>query len=142
MARKIGLRAGWSLDLITTDVDGRAWDFNSVEMWNRAARRVLQDRPLLLIGSPMCTVYSTMNDVNHARMSEEDVGARSRYARKHVEFSVNLNEMQVDAGRDFLHEHPHRASPWQETCIKDIMKREGVLRVAGDQCMYGLKAKQ
>ena len=53
MARKMGLRACWSLDLTTTDADGRAWDFNSLEMRNRATRRVLQDRPLLLIGSPM-----------------------------------------------------------------------------------------
>ena len=56
MAVKMGLRAGWSMDITTNDTDGRAWDFNVAEMRNRAARRVLKDKPLLLIGSQMCTV--------------------------------------------------------------------------------------
>ena len=64
MAREMGLRAGWSFDLTTTDDDGRAWDFNSVEMRNRAIHKVLKDRPLLLIGSPMCIAYSTLNNIN------------------------------------------------------------------------------
>ena len=53
MASRMGLRVGWSLDLTTKDTDGRAWDFNVPEMRNRAARLVLKDKPMLLIGSPM-----------------------------------------------------------------------------------------
>ena len=56
MAAKMGLRAGWSLDISTHGKDGRAWDFNIPEMRNRAARMVLTDKPVLLIGSPMCTI--------------------------------------------------------------------------------------
>ena len=51
MARRMGLRQGWSLDLTTYDRDGREWDFNSLEMRNRAIRKVLRDKPLILIGS-------------------------------------------------------------------------------------------
>ena len=32
MAKQMGLRQGWSLDLTTNDTDGRRWDFNHVEM--------------------------------------------------------------------------------------------------------------
>ena len=35
-AKQAGLEPGWSLDLTTTDVDGRPWDFTKVEMRNRA----------------------------------------------------------------------------------------------------------
>ena len=139
MARDIGLRAGWSLDLTTNDSDGRAWDFNDVEMRKRAVRKVFEDKPLLLIGSPMCTIYSSMNQINHARMSPEEVEERFRYARRHLEFSTKLYKIQIEVGRYFLHEHPHTASSWYETCIQQILKKEGVMHVVGDQCMYGPK---
>ena len=141
MARKMGLRAGWGLDLTTHDSDGRAWDFNSKEIRNRAARRVLQDKPLLLIGSPVCIVFSTMNHINHAKMSTEEVTARFQYARGHLEFCVKLYHMQLEAGRYFLHEHPYGASSWQEPCIQKMMAKNNVIKVMGDQCMYGLKAR-
>ena len=66
MARKMGLSQGWSLDLTTEDTDGRAWDFNHMEMRNRAIRKLLQDKPRLLVGSPMCIAYSCMNNINYA----------------------------------------------------------------------------
>ena len=47
MVRGMGLRQGWSLDLTTCDRDGRSWDFNTNEMRNRAARKVLQDKFVL-----------------------------------------------------------------------------------------------
>ena len=139
MARQMGLKAGWSLDLTTNDTDGRAWNFNDPEMRNRAARRVLIDKPLLLIGSPMCIVFSTMNFVNHSKMSPEEVQTRYAYARRHLEFSTRLYKMQIDAGKYFLHEHPHVATSWQEQCIRRIIGQHGVVKVVGDQCMYGLK---
>lgn len=68
-------------------MDSKHWDFIDPEMRNRAARKVLQDRPVLLIGSPMCTVYSAMNHINHARMPKEVVEQRFKGARIHLEFS-------------------------------------------------------
>ena len=41
MAKTMGLRAGWSLDLTTRDIDGRPWNFNDPEMRNRAIRRLI-----------------------------------------------------------------------------------------------------
>ena len=32
MAETMGIRAGWALDLITQDEDGRPWDFDQLEM--------------------------------------------------------------------------------------------------------------
>ena len=106
MATTMGLRAGWSMDITTNDIDGKALDFNVLEMRNRAARRVLNDRPMLLIGSPMCTVHSVMNNVNHAHMPPEIVKERFNYARKHLRFATQLYKLQIQGGRYFLHEHP------------------------------------
>lgn len=54
MANKIGLRGGWSLDLTTHDEDGTPWGSNDARMRNRAMRKFVCDKPLLLIGWPTC----------------------------------------------------------------------------------------
>ena len=43
---------GFALDLTTADSDGRLWDFDDVVMRDRARKRVMEERPTLLIGSP------------------------------------------------------------------------------------------
>ena len=62
------------------------------------------------------------------------------YGRKHLRFCAKLYAMQWRSGRYFLHEHPEGASSWHEDCIMNMLNKEGVLRVNGDQCMYGLKS--
>ena len=142
MARKLGMRAGWALDVTTTDDDGRAWDFNQLEMRNRAIRRLLQDEPLFLIGSPMCTAVCELNHINYAKMDPMEVERRMQYGRKHLEFVVKLYNIQWKAGRYFLHEHPAGASSWEERCISNLFKQNGVVRVVGDQCRYGLTSTE
>lgn len=142
MARRMGIRAGWSLDITTTDDDGNAWDFNKLAMRNKAVRKVLCDKPKLLIGSPICTPFSQMNNINHARMSEEEIKQRMDYGRKHLEFCLKLYDIQWREGRYFLHEHPQNAKSWQERKVKKFMENNGAQKVTGDQCMYGLKTRQ
>ena len=50
---------GFALDLTVADSDGRLWDFDDVVMRDRARMRLLNERPMLLVGSPMCTAFST-----------------------------------------------------------------------------------
>ena len=99
VARDVGLRAGWSLDLTTIDEDGRPWDFNQVSMRNKAVRKLLTDKPRLLIGSPMCTAFSSFNNINYKKMDPNEVQQRLRYGRKHLEFCVKLYEIQWKEGR-------------------------------------------
>lgn len=131
MAKAMALNAGWSFDLITQDTGGRAWGFNNAEMRNRTARRVLEYKFLLFIGSPMCTVCSSMNACNHARMDGHVVKARFVNARKHLEFSVEVYRLQWQVGRYFLHGHPESASPWQGRYIQNLRKEVGVAKVVG-----------
>ena len=39
MAKKLGLRAGWSMDITTIDEEGRPWDPNQVAMRNTVVRK-------------------------------------------------------------------------------------------------------
>ena len=56
--------AGFALDLTTADTDGQVWDFDSQVMRERALKKVLEERPLLLIGSPMCTAFRPWQKIN------------------------------------------------------------------------------
>ena len=99
MANQMGMRGGWSLDLTPCDTDGMPWDFNNANMRNRAVRKLLNDKPIVFIGSPMCTEYSTIIKLNHSKMAPEEVEQRMAYARKHVEFCITLYEIQWRSGR-------------------------------------------
>ena len=95
IANYMGLLAGWSIDFTTQDHDGRTWDLNGAEVGKRAIKRVLATKPLLLIGNPTCTMYNSMNAINHARMSRGEIKVRFDYARKHVESSAKLYKIQI-----------------------------------------------
>ena len=142
MAAKMGLRVGWSMDITTNDIDGRPWDFKIPEMGNRATRRVLHDKPTLLMGSPMCIVHSVINIFNHYKMPPEVVRARFTYAREHLKFATYLYKLQIEGGRYFLHEHPDNASSLVEQCIHDVLGMNGVNQVVGDQGCYELTTKR
>ena len=141
MARKPGFRAGWSLDLTTMDEEGRPWDFNQVHMRNMAVRKLLSDKPRLLIRSPMCTALCSFNNINYKNMNPEEVQQRVQYGRQHLEFCTKLYELQWKEGRYLLHEHPQAVTSWNEKCMTKLLEKVGVQRVVGDQCVYGLKIK-
>jgi hypothetical protein len=142
-ARRMGLVGGLSLDLTTSDSDGRKWDFTDPEMRRRAIRHVVEDKPLLLIGSPMCTMFSTLQNLNWGKSANRDFAMQYKYeeAVKHMKFVASLYKIQVEAGRYFLHEHPRRAGSWNLKCIADILKDERVFRCEADMCQYGLQSK-
>ena len=52
---ELRLVPGFALDLTTADGDGSLWDFDSKVMRARAMGNVKSAKPLLVIGSPMCT---------------------------------------------------------------------------------------
>lgn len=86
-ARKMGLMPGWPLDICTVDEEGHAWDFTNAKMRNKVARKVIEDKPLFRIGSPPCTDWSNIMDLNWHRMSEEEVDRRKEEAKTRLEVS-------------------------------------------------------
>ena len=115
-AGKIGLVPGMSLDLTELDPhDGLPWDFTKVEKRVRARNRVKEDRPFLLIGCPPCTAYSPLFSWNKAMgtMGTEHTARTEAEGRVHLQFCAELYQMQLDAGRFFLHEHPKNATSWK-----------------------------
>merc|ERR1739836_76878 len=107
-------------------------------MRNKAARKVICDCPLVLIGSPPCTDWSTIMILNWNKMSPQERKERQRTARVHLEFCVKLYRIQTQSGRYFLHEHPNSATSWHEELMRKLCETHGVITTKADQCAYGL----
>ena len=104
---------GFALDLTTADEDGSLWDFDSKVMRERAMAKVKSEKPQLLIGSPMCTAFSTWRRINNMIRDPVTIAAEKRRAVEHRAFCVELYREQMRNGRYLLHEHPAYATSWQ-----------------------------
>ena len=60
MMPRSGVLAGFVIDLTTRDTDGRALNFDGEEMRQRARNKQDTEKPMFLIGSPPCVVYSPL----------------------------------------------------------------------------------
>ena len=138
----MGLSAAFALDLTNTDEDGREWDFTDAEMRRRARRKVADEMPMLLIGSPSCSPYSTWQQLNAVKHGwpEGELERRRIAGDVHLNFVSELYAMQMAGNRYFLHENPDKATSWQRPCLVQLMKDERVGRIASDQCQFGQQA--
>ena len=75
---ELRLIPGFALDLTTEDSDGRKWDFDEKEMRDRAKQRLADEQPMLLVGSPMCTAFSTWQRINDKLRDPVTVAAERR----------------------------------------------------------------
>ncbi len=63
VAEEMGLRGGLSLDLTT------GWDFDREEDRDKTWEYITRIKPLVVIGSPMCTMFSQLQNLR--KISEE-----------------------------------------------------------------------
>ena len=107
------------------------------EMRDLALERVRREQPMLLVGSPMCSAFSTWQRINNNIRDQVTVAAELKRAVMHLEFCVSLNREQLKNGRYFLHGHSAHASSWQTDIMEKFMREPGVMWVTCDQCVYG-----
>lgn len=131
-AAKFSLKPGEAMDLKT------GWDF-SIDRHRDAARRyIVKARPKLLIGSPMCTMFSNLQNFRPWTKERE---RRLQEAKVHMEFTISMYRLQRSLGGHFLHEHPASATSWKLKCVKDLAYEDGVHMAVADLCMYGLETE-
>ena len=103
--------------------------------------KVKKDKPLLIVGSPMCTDWSSMMNMNWPKMSDEERRRRMKEARKQLRFCVKIYKYQMSQNRYYVHEHPMCAKSWDEPEMKAMMRKEKNILAKLDQCQYGLWVK-
>ncbi len=143
MARRMGLKAGWALDLTEVDPeDNQPWDFSIEEKMKRAKKFVDQDKPTMLIVCPMCGPFSKLQEVfDYPKFSKEDVETKLREALEHLRFAIDLCLQQHEQGRFFLFEHPASASSWYSQAVIALNSIKGVYKVNFDFCMLGMEVQ-
>lgn len=134
---RYGLAPGFALDLTTTDDNGVPWDFTKKSHRDRAEALLEEQRPMLLIGSPVCTAFSSWQFINGPKRPADIVAEEKRVGRIHVDWCMRLYAKQMDRGGYFLHEHPSIATSWDLDSVKGMLARSGVGRIVADQCQHG-----
>ena len=83
MAERFKLIPGLALDLTTFDPDDQLpWDFDNPEKRRKAKQLVQTRRSLLVIGSPMCSAFSQLQNLNFPKMTKKEVERVINYGRK------------------------------------------------------------
>ena len=70
VAKKLGLRPGFCVDLECQKPDGTYWDMNKPEDRKEMLRLLREDDPEMLIGSPPCTPFSALRELSKYKKKE------------------------------------------------------------------------
>ena len=105
-----GIAPGLTLDLTGPDENGEPWDFSRPSMRAKAERLLEAQAPTLLVGSPMCTAFSTWQFINNKKRDSKIVAAEKKAGLAHFSWMCKLYLKQAKAGRRFIHEHPANAT--------------------------------
>ena len=141
MAESTGLRPGWALDLTVTKDDGSPWDLSIPANQAAALQKQQDEAPELRITSPMSAAFSTLQNLNYTDMSPQELIAKIRAAMEHTRFALHMCEVQAEAGRYFLFEHPVQARSWNLGLVKRMFKYNRVCTVDFDFCQLGMHSK-
>ena len=100
VAADYGLEPAFVMDLTVVDQeDGRPWDFDDEEIQQKALKRIERDDPGIVLVSPECSPFCTLQEWNHPRMTEESVRTHAESGIRHVAFAVMICILQCHRGR-------------------------------------------
>ena len=77
IVQKLGMKAGFALDLTTCDEQGVPYDLSKLAMQQKSLEFLEKVKPTMLISSTPCAMFSTMQNANVGKMKVEDVEART-----------------------------------------------------------------
>ena len=103
-----------------------------------ALQYIVEHKPTWVVGSTPCTAFCRSQGLSFPKMDPERVKRMLKEAERHLHFVISIYNMQLAAGRHFLHEHPVGASSWKDEFMEKVLKHPRVGTSVADQCMYGL----
>ena len=110
-----------------------------VETYRTQTRHnIAMNDPLIIIGAPPCTVFSSMQNINQKHHGTPEWTKKYEEGVLLLQYAVDLYWDQIARGKFFLHEHPATASSWDLPMIKELAEHPGVEIVTGDMCRWGM----
>ena len=120
---------------------GRAWDLSDVRVQSRVIKMISEGKPLFVIGSPPCTAFSSLQNLNAKKRDPRVVQQEKAAGERHMEFCMRIYRMQIDGKRFFIHEHPNTATSWKMASMVELLAAPGVDQAVVDMCQFGLTAE-
>ena len=135
VAKKFGFVSRSSMDLTN------GWDFEREDHKRLAWKRVREEAPYLLIGSPPCTHFSVIQELNKAVHGNkpgwtEKFDRETKKAITYVEFCCASYKFQIQQCRHLLHEHPWIAGSWKCPCVAELLRHPAVDIAQGHMCLF------
>ena len=106
---------------------GVQWDFTNAEIRNQAFRKIVAEKPSLLIGACPCVDWRSQSTASWSRMTPREKDDELHRARVRMQFACRMYKLQHDEGRYFLHEHRQSALPWRKDCVEEIQEMTGAM---------------
>ena len=94
------------MDITIYNGDGTPWDFTDANVRGEAKQTITKDEQSLQTGLPVCSQFSSIANLNWAKFGFEEKEERTKDARMHLNFCMELHRTQHGAGIHLLHEHP------------------------------------
>jgi hypothetical protein len=138
--RSLHLTAGSTFDLVA-DASGKVWNFLLAEDRARCRRQLAKEKPYLVIGSPPCTQFSRLQNLNRAKANPRERHCKQVEAKVLLDFACEVYRAQLARGAHFLHEHPLTATSWEEPAVKELRSHPQVREASAHQCCFGLVAR-
>ena len=93
------------------------YDFNIAADRASCWAKIEKEQPTLVIGSPPCTLFSRLQELNKFIYRDSEVWMmkfqdRMRQAKMYVKFCTSICLYPRSKGRYLLHEHPCLATSW------------------------------
>ncbi len=119
------------------------WDLSRKSKGEKARAMRREQQPYMLIGSPCCRAFSTLQYLNEARSKDASAYRIAKAkAAKHINFMIGLYREHIEDGHYFLHEHPRWATSWKLPEMEKLMAMPGLGLSHADQCQYGAEAQR
>ena len=113
-----------SMDITTVNEQGEQWDFTDVEMRNEAFRKIVAEKPFLLMGAHPCASWRSKSNASWSRMTQREKDDEL-HRRVHMQSVCRMYKLQHDERRYFLHEHCQSELPWRKDCMEEIQEMTG-----------------
>ena len=126
-AARMGLKAGFALDLTEFDDNGKTWDLSDPQMQRRVLEKIREEKPWLLVVSSLCPPLSQLQHENNGL--------------KHLAFAVVLCLEQAAAGGKSALEHAAQALLCESDILKVLMRQSGASRINLGHCTMGLTSR-